>query len=186
MTPGRWVATASALFAALLMFGVVAIYAYGRAQPERVEVAVRAELGSPPGEVWALLSDPARRPEWRPHIDRIGRIADDAEGHEVWRELDPSGDRFDFAVIERQPPRRVVLEVASVDQIGMEGRWTWVVEGDPEGPGSVVLLTEQTAIANPLWRGLNRLSRDPFLTVETEMGLLAAHLGVPADLDRLR
>ena len=167
----------------LLAFGVVAVYFYGRAQPEAVEVSVRAELDSPRSDVWALLSDPMRRPEWRPFVDRIGRIADDADGHEVWRELDDSGDRFDFAVVERHPEDRFVIEVAAVDQIGMEGRWTWTLTD--AGAGTVVELSERTAIDNPLMRGLNRLAHDPFDTVEQEVALLAEHLGSPHRIQRL-
>lgn len=185
----------SAILAVMLSFGAVGIYAYGRSQPAELRVAVQATLDAPVGEVWALLADPGRRPEWRPFVDRIGQIDADEEGHEVWRELDSSGDRFDFAIVERAPaqrpgePSRLVIEVASADQIGMSGRWQWQLEPLPGAPGtrdhSVVVLTEETAIENPLWRGLNRITRDPFERVETELGLLAEHLQSPVDIERL-
>ena len=181
--PGRWIATVSALFTMLLAFGVVGIYFYGRAQPKTVEVSVQAELNKPQAVVWDLLADPSRRPEWRPFVDRVGQIADDNEGREVWRELDHSGDRFDFAVVSRLAPKRLVIEVSSVDQIGMEGRWIW--ELSSQGNETVIQLTERTAIDNPLWRGLNRLTRDPYETVEMEVGLLAEHLGSPSHIERL-
>lgn len=162
------------------------VYAYGRTQPAELEVSVRATLEADAGDVWSLLSDPARRPEWRPFVDRIGKI--DQEGPEIWRELDHGGDRFDFEVVERTPatpdrPARLVLQVSSVDQIGMEGRWHWEIT--QQAGGSSILITEHTAIANPLWRGLSRLTNDPFDRVETEVAMLADHLGSLVAVQRL-
>lgn len=186
--PGNWIAVSSALLAMLLAVGTVGVYAYGRSVPAELEVAVEARLDAEPDDVWEVISDPSLRPEWRPFVDRVGRIEDSDEGLEVWRELDHSGDRFDFSIVERAPgqggrPSILVMQVASQDQIGMAGRWHWEIR-DAE-PGSVIVLSEFTAIENPLWRGLNRLTGDPFERVETEVGLLAEHLQSPVAIDRL-
>lgn len=192
----------------LLCAGTVAVYGYGRLQPPRQDVTVRATLRADAPTVWELLSDPERRPEWRPQVHRVGRVSDDADGHEVWRELDRAGDRFDFAIVERRAPEHLdapdraaspsarpqadrhlrrwhlVLRVASTEQIGMQGQWSWTVTSAPD-QRSTVLLSESTSIDNPLFRGLHRLTRDPYDNVEREIVLLATHLGTAVELERL-
>ncbi|MBX2802335.1 MAG: SRPBCC domain-containing protein [Myxococcales bacterium] len=169
----RWIATGSAVVTFSVLLSAVGVYAYGRSLPADSVVTVQATLPEPPQHVWQLLGDPSRRTEWRPKVERVGRI-DDREGLPVWRELDASGDRFDFVVLESVPDRRLVIEVASPEQIGMTGRWIWTLA--PDAAGTTLTLEESTAIDNPLWRGLDRLVRHPTQRAQTEVDLLAAHL----------
>ena len=180
--PGRWLAVGSGIVTGLVVLGLVAVYFYGLALPARHEVRAGATLrGVAPEAVWALLGDPARRPEWRPAVDRIAHI-DDRGGRPVWRELDHDGDRFDFLVARSDPPRTLVLEVAASDQIGFSGSWTW--ELSPAPGGTEVTVTEDGTIDNPFFRGLHALRSSPWDTVEDELRMLSAHLGAPAEIER--
>lgn len=181
--PGGWIAASSGLVTIGLVVGLVGIYAYGRILPVEQQFSARAVLSTDAGAVWALLADPQQRVAWRPAVERIGRI-EDRDGLEVWRELDAGGDRFDFVVAERVPPRRLVLQIASPEQIGVSGSWTYEIASAGAG-ATEVTITEQTAIDNPFWRGLSRVTRDPFHTVETELELLGAHLDAPGEIQRL-
>ncbi|HHO53197.1 MAG TPA: SRPBCC family protein [Deltaproteobacteria bacterium] len=181
--PGAWIATSSALVTTSLMIALVGVYAYGRILPVEQQFSARTVLSTDIDAVWAVLGDPQLRVAWRPAVERIGQI-EDRDGLEVWRELDADGDRFDFVVLERVPPRRLVLQIASPEQIGVSGSWTYEIV--PVGPASAeVTVTEQTAIDNPFWRGLSRVTRDPFHTVETELELLGAYLDAPGEIQRL-
>ena len=162
---------------------VLGIYLYGRSEPETQSVRVQAELHVPLERVWSVLSAMEQRPAWREPVERVGRIADDAEGREVWRELDASGDRLDLAIVERRP-HYLALEIASPEQVGTTATWTYDMKAS--GPSvTQMTVTEHTGITNPLWRGLSRLLRDDFETVETEVHWLADHLGTTARIDRL-
>ncbi|MEM6931594.1 MAG: SRPBCC family protein, partial [Myxococcota bacterium] len=115
-----------------------------------------------------------RRAEWRPQVDRVGRIDDDAQGRPVWRELDYEEDRFDFRIDAVEPGRHVAIAIAAPDQIGIEGGWDYRIE--PDGTGSRVSVTESRRIANPLWRGLFHLTRGSHATVDQELDMLATFL----------
>jgi len=176
--PGRGeriVAIASGIVTFVLVGGVLGTYVYGSSLPERHQVSVAVDLPVAVDEAYALLSDMEARPSWRPDVERIGRIHDDDAGHQVWRELDAGGDRFDLKVLSTSPPQRVVLATASPDQIGYDAVWTWQLQSSPDG--SVVTLTEEGAIDNPLWRGLFYLRAGPESTVRDELRLLSTQFG---------
>jgi uncharacterized protein YndB with AHSA1/START domain len=82
-----------------------------------------------PGEVWAVISDPARLPEWWPGVQRVEEATPLA-----WTSVlsSPGGKplRADFTRLEAQPSRRVL--------------WRHEVE---ESPFERILLDSTTEIA---------------------------------------
>ena len=181
---GRVVAIGSGVFTGAVVVGLVGVYVYGLSKPEVRVVTARAQLaGVSPEAVWAVLGDPAKRPEWRPRVDRIAHI-EDRDGLAVWRELDHDEDRFDFVVVQSVAPSRLVLAVAAPEQIGFEGSWTYELAPGPKG-STVVSVTEEGKIANPLWRGIHNLRSGAWDTVEGELTMLSTHLGAPATVERV-
>ncbi len=173
-TTGRWLATALGAVAIGLAVAIVGVYAWGRSLPEAERVTSVGVLETPPDEIWAVLGDPRRRAEWRPGVDRVGRIDDDAQGRPVWRELDLDEDRFDFRFDVLEPGRRVAVAIAAPDQIGLEGGWDYRIERVDRG--SRVVVTESRRIENPLWRGVFHLTRGSHDTVDRELDMLATFL----------
>ncbi|MCA9488542.1 MAG: SRPBCC family protein, partial [Myxococcales bacterium] len=68
----RWLAPLTGVIAIGTGLSIVAVYAYGRSLPVEHEVTVIAWAPVPPEKAWELLSDPTRRPEWAPRVERIG------------------------------------------------------------------------------------------------------------------
>lgn len=169
---------------ALVVLTVVGVYGYGMSQPETHDVAGQLQLEASPTEVYAFLADFAHRPDWRPRVARIGRIQDDTEGHPVWRELDASDDRFDFAVVEQREGERIVLATASPEQIGYDATWTFEVA--PGSQGTLLTAQERGTIANPLWRGLFYLQAGPWEGLEQELAWIAEGLDDDAVAQRTR
>jgi uncharacterized protein YndB with AHSA1/START domain len=64
-------------------------------------------LPASPEEVWALVSDPARLPQWWPGVTRVEEATDDA-----WTTVLSSAKgkavRIDYSRVEAQPERRVM------------------------------------------------------------------------------
>jgi uncharacterized protein YndB with AHSA1/START domain len=64
-------------------------------------------LPAAPEEVWGLVSDPARLPQWWPGVTRVEEATDDA-----WTTVLSSAKgkavRIDYSRVEAQPERRVV------------------------------------------------------------------------------
>jgi hypothetical protein len=135
---------------------------------------VRARLPVDDDVVWALVSDPRRRPEWVEHVVKV--VEGQVDAVHAWRQVDAKGDRFDFRVVEERRPVLVVA-TARTEDLGMAARWTWRVEDD--GGGTLVTVTEEGTIPNPFYRASWQLRRGPYVIVESDLRGLAAALGAP-------
>lgn len=182
MAPPNWLAPLTGGVSLATCFGLVGVYAYGRAQPADHASTVTAEVPAGPDEVMALLTAFDRRPEWRPHVERIARIADGEGGRPVWRELDPSGDRFDFVVAEVGADT-LSLHTAHPEDIGMVATWTWTVTPG-EGRGSRITLTERGTVDNEFFRGYWALADGQYRAIEEDLAALSAALGGTSALAR--
>jgi len=146
---GWWIAPLSGAVTVAVAVAWVGLYAYGASLPAD-RVTERSVVTPAPIEaVWAWVGDLSRRPAWHPDVRAIAHV-EDRDGHAVWREVDRRGDRFDWLVVQSDPPRRLVLEAADPEQLGMNARWTWDLA--EQGAGTRVTLHEQSRIDNPVWR----------------------------------
>jgi hypothetical protein len=170
----RWLAPLVGAIAISTALVVVGVYAWGLSVPERHLVTVSAVVPRDAEAAFAVVADPAERPRWAPQVARIGRVDDDPGGRRVWRELDETGDRFEFSIVSDAFPT-VVLTATRPEEIGMTATWTWTVS--PADGGARVTLTEDATIRNPLFRGVWALRTGPWAQVEGDLSALARHLG---------
>ena len=110
-------------------------------------------LRAPPAEVWALVSDPQRLPDWWPGVRRVEEAS-----HEAWTTVlsSPRGKavRADYTLVEAQEPERLVwrheVEESPFERILRES--TTEVEIEPGGAG----LTEVSLTLRQRPRGFAR------------------------------
>ena len=188
----RWLAPLSGVVAIGAGIGLVGIWTWGASLPEEHTATVRARIPVDADTVWALVSDPTRRPEW---VEGVARVVEgEVDGVHAWRQVDPTGDRFDFRIVEDHRPT-LVIATARAEDLGMAARWTWTVEpvdgasGDgARGFGATeVTLTEAGSIPNPLFRANWQLRRGPYVIVESDLRSLAEALGAPGiEIERVR
>jgi uncharacterized protein YndB with AHSA1/START domain len=172
---GWWIAPTSGVVAIGVACLWVALYAYGRSQPETWTVEESVVVDAPIDEVWGLVGDPTRRAEWHPNVRAIARV-EDQDGHPMWREIDPRGDRFDWVVLRRDAPHRLETATGDPEQTGVMSDWTWVLAEEHDG-ATQVTLTEHARIENPVWRGVYVLRYGPDATVRRELDALVAAFG---------
>lgn len=129
----------------------IAMYAIGAMLPVAHAATVSAQLDAPPDEVWTLISDVDGYPGWRPDVDTVTRL-DDRDGLPVWREEAEMG-AMTFEVTAWDPPRRLVTRIADED-LPFAGSWTYVLE--PSGDGTMLTITEDGEVYNPLFRFMSR------------------------------
>jgi hypothetical protein len=170
----RWLAPTIGAIAMSSAVGLVAVYAWGMSVPEHYAATVVAQVPGDPVTVFAALSDPERRPQWAPGVARIGQVSDDLLGRPVWRELDPTNDRFEFSVVSAEFPVWCTT-TTKPEEIGVAATWTWTVA--PAGTGTAVTLSEEGEISNPLFRGIWALRYGAYQQVEQDLAALSRHLG---------
>lgn len=127
---------------------VLAIYLTGLAMPNSYTVERTTEVDAPPNFVWLIVSNHAREPEWRHGLKEVDKQST-TERQPIWRET-----RYDrkhplrFKTVASEPPRKLVREI--VDDKYISG--TYVLQIEPAGEGSKVLMKQEVELHKPLQR----------------------------------
>lgn len=140
----KWMAIAVAVLA-----GLVALVALiGWLLPREHVATSRVVIRQPPDTVWMVVRDLGLLAEWWPDVERVEPVGD-AGGREVWRQHLTTGP-LTLAVVEDDPPHRLVTRIESSDGAPFGGTWTYRIE--PVDGGSRVTIIEDGWIANPIFR----------------------------------
>lgn len=125
--------------------------------PVEHQIRLRGSLDRPPEAVYRVLTDLDALPLWRSDLTRIERLPD-AGGRVTWREGTTSGEQV-IELSESRPPHRLVTRRLVRGQAMLPER---IFDLAPTARGTLVTLTERTAVRSPLRRVLVRLagSRD--------------------------
>src|SRR5918996_1066939 len=103
------------------------------------EVTASAMIPAPPDQVFALISDTARYPEWVTGTDAVTRTDGPAVEGSTYDEVNPIlgpwKAKTHWRVVEHEPPRRTRHETGDIP---LSSRFEVVMEVDPEGDGSRV------------------------------------------------
>jgi len=126
-----------------------------------------------PEQVWAVITDHARDPEWRSDVKATMRLADQ-DGHAVWRDEFRNGEAMSYATVEAHAPARMARRI--VDSDGPFGG-TWTYEIKAEGSGCRLTITEDGWVSNPVFRTVGRFVIGHHATLEAYLRSVAARLG---------
>ena len=144
----KWVAIAIAAPVALVAVTAV----IGLLLPARHEVARSARIRGVPAQVYAIVRDVARGPEWRSGLTRV-ELLESRQGRARFREIGRDGTIL-YEIEEEEPPRRLVTRIAD-ESLPFGGSWTY--ELSPSGDGTDVRITERGEVRNPIFRTLSKL-----------------------------
>ena len=143
----KWLLIGIAVLAGI----VVLVAAIGALLPKAHVASRQARVNATPETVWKLITDVDGFPSWRGDVKRIERLADRG-GRAVWVEETSSG-RITLAVDRTEPPRLLVLRIADPD-LPFGGTWTYELQ--PEAQGTVLTITENGEVYNPIFRFMAR------------------------------
>lgn len=158
----------------IVLGGLIAIVVgIGFALPEAHLASVRADVSAPRADVWSLISDVERAPEWRSDVDRV-EIRPAVDGRPAWEEISGTGP-LPMALVESVPEERRVTRI--LDD-GMPFGGTWTIElGDAPGGGTRVTITEDGRVYNPIFRFVSRFIMGHYGTAERYLRDLGARFG---------
>ncbi len=115
--------------------------------PAEHAVARAVEVGRPAEEVWRLINDMERYPDWVPGLESMEPVSGGRDAM-LWRQSG-QGVRLTIEVVERSPPRRLVTRPAD-EGLSYSGSWTHDVIPSPRGCRLVI--TERGRIEGRLAR----------------------------------
>jgi len=162
-------------FFILLLFAVSIMAAtfVGKKLPKTHVAASRIRLSVPPQKVWDIINDFESYATWRPGLNRTER-GPDIEGLPSWYEICSRHSRVHFRVVERRAPSRLVTKIVG-DDLPLRG--TWIYELKEDDGGTVLTITEQENIRNPLFRFFDRFVICYYGVMDVYLIALAIKLG---------
>lgn len=164
----------------IVVGAAVVVLVIGAALPVAHVAAVRVQLGAPPDSVFAAISQPATAPEWRSDLESVEILSQPGE-RVRWRET-TSGGPIRLAAEEVQPPVRFVT---LIDDPGLPFGGRWIHEIEPDRGGTLVTITEEGEVYNPLFRFVSRFILGHYATLERYGGDLASHFGSEGGVQRV-
>jgi len=120
--------------------------------PKTHVAASRIKLGAKPEEVWGVITDFASHPSWRPGLASV-EPGPEVDGCPSWYEVCTHHTRVQFALVEREPPKRLVTKLVGKN-LPLSG--TWIYELAESDGGTMLTITESDNIYSPLFRFFSR------------------------------
>lgn len=151
----------------VLILGVVVI---GSLLPKHHVVSRSASYRATPERLFALIAGPQN---WRPEVLRSETIPDPG-GRELMRETSRHGETIVYEVSDRVSPSSIKRRIATRN-LPYSGAWTYSVQ--PNGENTVVRITEDGEVYNPVFRFVSRFVLGQTRTLDTYLRALGKTVG---------
>jgi hypothetical protein len=164
----KWV-----IVAIVILVGLVALVTViGMLLPKQHVAKRAAKFNQLPQSVWDAISDFEALPSWRPEVQSVEKQPERA-GHPVWVEVSKMG-RMPYEVTVFEPPTKMVTVIAD-STLPFGGSWTYEIQ-ESDG-GSILTITENGEIYNPIFRFMARIFFGYHATMEAYLKNLGRKFG---------
>lgn len=164
----KWVLIAVAVIVGL---GVL-VFVIGALLPTAHVATIEATYRAPADRVFATIADVQGGVGWRTGLEQVEILS--AAGEPLrWREKSSFGT-LTFRREEFAPPARLIGRIDDTSQ-GFGGRWIYEVA--PRGEQTVLRITEEGEVYNPVFRFMSRYVFGHYRTLEQYARDLGRHLG---------
>ena len=130
----------------LLVLGVVVI---GALLPKTHVASSAAAFNATPERLFGLIAGPQ---DWRPDVLHY-EVLPESAGHEMVRETTRHGDPITYEILDRRPPESITRRITTKN-LPYSGTWTYTLQ--PDGTRTVVRITENGEVYNPIFRFVSR------------------------------
>jgi len=134
---------------AALVLLVLVVVIIGWSLPKRHQASRSASYHAKPDRLFSLI---AGAQDWRPDVLRCETISDPS-GRELLRETTRDGYLITYEVMDRKPPNSIKRRIAT-ENLPYSGTWTFTLQ--PDGETTVVRITEDGEVYNPIFRFMSR------------------------------
>jgi len=148
------------------------IYLIGSRLPVKHTATVRGQIKAQPAEVWAIITDFPGQTRWRKGLKKVERSADKS-GHEVWLEDGKREGKLLLETMQAEPPKLLVRRIAN-EKLPFGGGWA--IELAQAGFGTLVIVTENGEVYNPIFRFFSRFVMDQSATIRNYLANLEAYV----------
>jgi hypothetical protein len=135
--------------AAGIVLLILVVLVTGSLLPKRHVASRSASYRATPEHLFSLIAGPQN---WRPDVLRYEAVPD-ANGRELMRETTRGGEIITYELLDRVPARSLKRRIAT-ENLPYSGTWTYSLQ--PNGEGTVVRITEDGQVYNPVFRFMSR------------------------------
>lgn len=161
------------LIAAAFLLALIGLMAaVGATLPVRHHTSLQSVYPAPRDTLFALITDVERFAEWRTGVERV-EPRPNVQGRPRWQEVGPDGAIL-YETVESTPARRHVTRIAD-PELPFGGSWTFELEDAP--PGTLLRITEDGEIYNPIFRFVSRYILGHDRTIERYLADLRSEIG---------
>jgi hypothetical protein len=164
----KWVLIAVAVIVGLGLL----VFVIGALLPTAHVATIEAEYGAPAERVFDTIADVQGGVAWRTGVEQVEVLS--APGEPLrWREKSSFGT-LTFRREEYMPPSRLIGRIDDTSQ-GFGGRW--IYEVTPHGERTMLRITEEGEVYNPVFRFMSRYVFGHYRTLEQYARDLGRHFG---------
>lgn len=150
----------------VLVAAIALIVIVGAVLPRKHVATRTATLRATPDDVFRLISGPQ---DWRADLREYKFF--DQDRHHMVRETDKHGQTITYEIVQSQPPTLLKRTIAD-KSLPFSGSWMWRIQ--PASEGSVVTITEDGEVYNPIFRFVSRFVIGHTRTLDNYLAMLAA------------
>jgi uncharacterized protein YndB with AHSA1/START domain len=140
--------------------------------PVRHRAARQATFAASPDVVFEIIANVEQFPTWRSNVKSVDRVAMPGEAR-GFREVSGDGTIL-YAIDEGVPGRRLVTRIAD-PSLPFGGTWTYALT--PATNGTVLRITEDGEVHNPIFRFVSRFVISQHATIDAYLTDLGRKLG---------
>ena len=132
-----------------ILLVVACVVITGLLLPKAHTVSRAAAYHATPDKLFALIDGPQN---WRPEV--IGyEVVPDASGRALTQETTRNGETVTYELLDRKPPESIKRRVATPN-LPYSGAWSYSLQ--PHAGGTIVRITENGEVYNPVFRFVSR------------------------------
>jgi hypothetical protein len=159
------------LIAVCLLAGVALIVVVvGMALPKAHTASRSAVFKSTPERLFAIIDGPQT---WRSNVKEYEPIPGPS-GRRQWRETDTHGQTIAYEAVERQAPSLLKTRIITAN---LPYSGTWTLNLNPMNGSTLLRITEEGEVYNPVFRFVSRFVIGQTRTIETYLRDLGAATG---------
>ena len=161
------------VFLGWLVALLVVIVCVGALLPKKHQAHSMARYQVKPELVWTAITDYKAYPQWRSDVRSVDPLPP-KNGLPSWREHSSNGD-ITYEVVELRQPGYMVTRIAD-QNLPFGGSWEYDLQPAPGG-GSVVTITENGEVYNPVFRFMSRYVMGQNMTMNRYLRQLGRKFG---------
>jgi len=136
----------------LIAIAALVVFVVGYRLPVQHTASGEREFAASPGRAFGEIANPSEYSRWRSGVQRVEMLPPDSTGRRRFREISLS-DEITYEIEQQIPDRLFVTRIAD-ENLPYGGTWTFELE--PTQTGTLVRITEDGEVRNPIFRFVSK------------------------------